>query len=68
MHCLHGIRVISTAWVVLGHTHLSYVMAPFRNMSYALTVSFFHLLLFQQPNFVNVVSAFPNSLFRNITI
>lgn len=31
MDCIHGIRVISTQWVVLGHTFLMYVMFPIRN-------------------------------------
>ncbi|XP_031627930.1 nose resistant to fluoxetine protein 6-like [Contarinia nasturtii] len=31
MHCLHGIRVISTQWVVLGHTFIMYVLLPIRN-------------------------------------
>lgn len=32
MHCLHGIRVISTQWVVLGHTFQIYKSLPIRNM------------------------------------
>ncbi|XP_055304016.1 uncharacterized protein LOC129569308 [Sitodiplosis mosellana] len=31
MYCLHGIRAISTQWVVLGHTFLMYGMLPIRN-------------------------------------
>lgn len=31
LHCLHGIRVISTQWVVLGHAYLFYAFLPIRN-------------------------------------
>ncbi|XP_055304069.1 nose resistant to fluoxetine protein 6-like isoform X1 [Sitodiplosis mosellana] len=33
MHCVHGIRAISTQWVVLGHTYLMYLLLPIRNMA-----------------------------------
>lgn len=32
MHCLHGIRAISTQWVVIAHTFVIYAMTPLRNM------------------------------------
>lgn len=38
MNCLHGIRVISTQWVVLGHTYLMFIMLPIRNVSYYVEV------------------------------
>lgn len=38
MHCLHGIRVISTQWVVLTHTYFIHMMLPMRNKSFLLTV------------------------------
>lgn len=31
MHCLHGIRAISTQWVVLGHTFGMYAQLPIQN-------------------------------------
>lgn len=31
MNCLHGIRVISTQWVVIGHTFVMYITLPIRN-------------------------------------
>ncbi|XP_031639007.1 nose resistant to fluoxetine protein 6-like [Contarinia nasturtii] len=31
MHCLHGIRAISTQWVVLGHTFMMFAVLPARN-------------------------------------
>lgn len=33
MHCLHGIRAISTQWVVLGHSYMMYMKLPARNMA-----------------------------------
>lgn len=46
MHCLNGIRAISTQWVVLGHTFAMYLMLPVRNtvdiMSVSLDVIFKH--------------------------
>lgn len=31
MDCIHGIRVFSTQWVVLGHTYVLYMLMPTRN-------------------------------------
>lgn len=33
MMCLHGIRAISTQWVVLGHTFMMVPKLPFRNLA-----------------------------------
>lgn len=38
MHCLHGIRAISTQWVVLTHTYFIHMLLPMRNKSFLLTV------------------------------
>lgn len=44
MHCVHGIRVISTQWVVLGHTYFLYMNMPtgntFHFMGYVSEVTF----------------------------
>lgn len=32
LSCLHGIRVITTLWIVLGHTFLIFVMLPNQNL------------------------------------
>lgn len=34
MNCVHGIRVISTQWVVIGHTYLLYMAMPTTNTFY----------------------------------
>lgn len=39
IQCLHGIRVISTLWVVLGHTFKQYQKIPIQNMSTVLRVN-----------------------------
>lgn len=39
IQCLHGIRVISTQWVVLGHTFMTYLKLPVQNMSTVLGVN-----------------------------
>lgn len=39
MQCLHGIRAISTQWVVLGHTFMFYSMLPVQNLAVFPTVS-----------------------------
>lgn len=31
MNCVHGIRVISTQWVVLGHTYVMFMTMPTAN-------------------------------------
>lgn len=31
MDCIHGIRAISTQWIVLGHTYVMFVLLPSRN-------------------------------------
>lgn len=38
MDCLHGIRVISTFYVVFGHSYAMNTMAPMSNMYYLATV------------------------------
>lgn len=40
MHCLHGIRAISTQWVVLGHSYMMYMRLPARNSIQYLMVCF----------------------------
>lgn len=32
MSCVHGIRVISTQWVVLGHTYVMHMAMPTVNV------------------------------------
>lgn len=32
MNCVHGIRVISTQWVVLGHTYMMFMAMPTVNV------------------------------------
>lgn len=48
MHCVHGIRVISTQWVVLGHTYVLYMTMPtantFQFMGHVSEVTFFALI------------------------
>lgn len=39
MDCLHGIRVISTFYVVLGHSYAVYALSPMSNLVYLATVS-----------------------------
>lgn len=39
LNCLHGIRVISTAWVVLGHTFSLYLALPIQNKTVFFSVS-----------------------------
>lgn len=31
MDCVHGIRALSTQWVLLGHTYMMYLFMPTRN-------------------------------------
>lgn len=38
MGCLSGLRVISTQWIVIGHTFFAYYSLPIRNKSVILTV------------------------------
>lgn len=38
MDCLHGIRVLSTFYVVIGHTYAMYAMSPMSNLTYIMTV------------------------------
>lgn len=38
MECLHGIRAISTQWIVLGHSFAIYSMLPVQNLSALPTV------------------------------
>lgn len=33
LHCLHGIRVITTQWIVLGHSYLLYALMPIQNLA-----------------------------------
>lgn len=33
LHCLHGIRVITTQWIVLGHSYLLYALLPIQNLA-----------------------------------
>lgn len=40
MHCLHGIRVISTQWIIFGHSYLMFNNLPVRNSIHILTVYF----------------------------
>lgn len=49
MNCIHGIRVISTQWIVLGHTLSTYLTLPFRNQIALLEVieSCFHYYFIQ---------------------
>lgn len=39
MNCVHGIRVITTQWVVVGHTYVMYALLPTRNITAIATVS-----------------------------
>lgn len=38
MHCLHGIRVISTIWVVYTHAYFMYIILPIRNKAMLISV------------------------------
>lgn len=38
--CLHGLRVISTQWVVLGHVFMCYLMLPIQNRTVHDTVNY----------------------------
>lgn len=40
MQCLHGIRVISTQWVVLAHTYAALIALPSQNPIYYVEVMF----------------------------
>lgn len=33
MNCLHGIRVLSTAWIVLGHTFSMFHLLPAQSIT-----------------------------------
>lgn len=39
IHCLNGIRVISTAWVVLGHAYAGYMGLPVQNKNIFFSVN-----------------------------
>lgn len=34
INCLHGIRTISSQWIVLGHVAIIFVIQPFQNWNY----------------------------------
>lgn len=44
--CLHGIRGISSQWIVLGHVCLTYGLFPVRNRATMLTVTNFGFYIY----------------------